>query len=199
MLESTPALILSVIAAAAGTMALGTAVYLFRIQGKRQKPLDALPSDQPADDSGGGEESMASGMASKRQPVSKAHSLFVIFPTPDAVQKQAVIEWLRTLEARYDHRLEVYAVAGKQPANPVKIANAFLPGTLPDLLAGQGSDDFELRGLSLLVKPPLRRRRNQQMHVFVGLARELEAMGGEVLDGNREPATDETYATIIGE
>ena len=94
--------------------------------------------------------------------------------------------------------LEVYNVAGKQPANPVKIAYAFLPGTLPDLLLRLNSDDFELRGLSLLVKPHLRRRRNEQMHVFVGLAKELEALGGEVLDGNREPATAKTYATIIG-
>lgn len=198
MVESTPALILILIAAAAGLTAMGMAVYMFRAQRKRHDSLDDEDSDTPAGEDERAE-SASSHMASKRQQANKAHSLFVIFPTPDADQKQAVIDWLRTVEARYDHGLEVYTVAGKTPPNPVKIANAFLPGTLPDLLAGKGSEDFELRGLSLLVKPPLRRRRNEQMHVFVGLAKELEAMGGEVLDGNREPATDETYATIIGE
>ncbi|NLC22103.1 MAG: hypothetical protein GX771_09385, partial [Halomonadaceae bacterium] len=176
MVESTLALILILVAAAAGLTAMGMAVYMFRAQRKRHDSLDDEDSDTPAGEDEEAE-SASPHMASNRQQSPKAHSLFVIFPTPDADQKQAVIEWLRTVEARYDHGLEVYTVAGKTPPNPVKIANAFLPGTLPDLLTGQGSDDFELRGLSLLVKPPLRRRRNEQMHVFVGLAKELEAMG----------------------
>ncbi|MCL7929222.1 hypothetical protein [Halomonas llamarensis] len=48
-----------------------------------------------------------------------------------------------------------------------------------------------------LVKPPLRKRRNQQMVVYVELAKEMgDIFEDDMLDG--DPASEETYAHIIG-
>lgn len=151
------------------------------------------PASEPA--------AVSSARAPKRPRAPQAHSLFVIFPDPTPETQRALAAWLRKVGARYDSVYEVYNVAGKQPANPVKVANAFPPGTLPDLLAAEakGGEEAPLRGISLLVKAPLRPSRNQQLHVFVALAMELEALGGQVLDGEKNPATDATYASILGE
>ncbi|AXY44231.1 hypothetical protein D1793_08105 [Halomonas sp. JS92-SW72] len=178
---------------------MALAYFLFARHRARVSPAvnEATPQPEQAD-----KPAEADADALPRTPASgqavTAHSLFVIFPTPDSETRQAIVTWLRRIEARYDSVLEVYSVPGQQPANPIKVANAFPPGTLPDLLGEEGGDGFELRGLSLLVKPPLRRSRNQQMHVFIELARELEALGGEVLDADRQPATEQTYERILG-
>ncbi len=134
--------------------------------------------------------------AARKEKV-KQHSLFVIFAHPDATTDERLAEWLRGKEASYDAIKKVYLINGKQPSNPVTIANAFPPGEMPDLL--QGETHEPIRGISLLVKPPLHKRRNQQMHVYVALAKELnDTFNGNLLDADRQPATETTYAQIIG-
>lgn len=136
--------------------------------------------------------------ASAREPqkTHKLHSLFVIFANPSPETTQQLTDWLRQVEAIYDPVTKVYHVPGKQPSNPVTIANAFLPGEMPDLYRDA---NHEVKGISLLVKPPLHKRRNQQMIVFVDIAKQAaEIFQGELLDGDREPATEATYQRIIG-
>lgn len=126
----------------------------------------------------------------------KLHSLFILFANPSPETTQQLSDWLRQVEAKYDPLTKVYHVPGKQPSNPVAIANAFLPGEMPDLFRDA---DHEVKGISLLVKPPLHKRRNQQMIVFVDLAKQAaEIFQGELLDADRKPATDATYQRIIG-
>ncbi|CAH1043098.1 cell division protein ZipA C-terminal FtsZ-binding domain-containing protein [Halomonas sp. TD01] len=127
----------------------------------------------------------------------KQYSLFVIFAHPDATTDERLAEWLRGKEASYDAVKKVYLISGKQPSNPVTIANAFPPGEMPDLLKGETHEP--IRGISLLVKPPLHKRRNQQMYVYVELAKELnDTFSGNLLDADRQPASESTYAQIIG-
>jgi FtsZ-interacting cell division protein ZipA len=126
----------------------------------------------------------------------KQHSLFVVFANPSPEITQQLADWLRQVEAKYDPLTKVYHVPGKQPSSPVTIANAFLPGEMPDLYR---DSNHEVKGISLLVKPPLRKRRNQQMIVFVDLAKQAaEIFQGELLDAQRKPATDATFQRIIG-
>lgn len=126
----------------------------------------------------------------------KQHSLFVVFANPSPETTQQLTDWLRQIEAKYDPLTKVYHVPGKQPSNPVTIANAFLPGEMPDLYR---DSNHEVKGISLLVKPPLHKRRNQQMIVFVDIAKQAaEIFQGELLDADREPATEATYQRIIG-
>ncbi|MEC9305644.1 MAG: cell division protein ZipA C-terminal FtsZ-binding domain-containing protein [Pseudomonadota bacterium] len=131
--------------------------------------------------------------STKRTGKVKQHSLFVIFNQPDASTDARLTEWLREKGAHYDAIKKVFLIDGQQPSNPVTVANAFPPGEMPDLLRGETHEP--IRGVSLLVKPPLHKRRNQQMHVYVELAKEMnETFSGKMLDADREPASESTYA-----
>lgn len=135
--------------------------------------------------------------STKRTGKVKQHSLFVIFHQPDASTDARLTEWLREKGAHYDAIKKVFLIDGQQPSNPITVANAFPPGDMPDLLRGETHEP--IRGVSLLVKPPLHKRRNQQMHVYVELAKEMnETFSGKMLDADREPASESTYAQIIG-
>ncbi|HBS16538.1 MAG TPA: hypothetical protein DD835_01545 [Halomonas sp.] len=135
--------------------------------------------------------------STKRTGKVKQHSLFVIFNQPDASTDARLTEWLREKSAHYDAIKKVFLIDGQQPSNPVTVANAFPPGEMPDLLRGETHEP--IRGVSLLVKPPLHKRRNQQMHVYVELAKEMnETFSGKMLDADKEPATESTYAQILG-
>ncbi|MCD1650934.1 cell division protein ZipA C-terminal FtsZ-binding domain-containing protein [Halomonas meridiana] len=135
--------------------------------------------------------------STKRTGKVKQHSLFVIFHQPDASTDARLTEWLREKGAHYDAIKKVFLIDGQQPSNPITVANAFPPGDMPDLLRGETHEP--IRGVSLLVKPPLHKRRNQQMHVYVELAKEMnETFSGDMLDADREPASESTYAQIIG-
>lgn len=135
--------------------------------------------------------------STKRTGKVKQHSLFVIFNQPDASTDTRLTEWLREKGAHYDAIKKVFLIDGQQPSNPITVANAFPPGDMPDLLRGETHEP--IRGVSLLVKPPLHKRRNQQMHVYVELAKEMnETFSGDMLDADKEPATESTYAQILG-
>ncbi|WP_018917039.1 cell division protein ZipA C-terminal FtsZ-binding domain-containing protein [Vreelandella zhanjiangensis] len=126
------------------------------------------------------------------------HSLFIIFAEPGQVTEQTLTQWLKQINADYDPLKKIFLVAGQQPANPITIANAFLPGELPDLFRDESADD-PIKGISLIVKPPLRKRRNQQMIAFVAIAKEAAALfNADVLDTQHQSATEETYQQIIG-
>lgn len=126
------------------------------------------------------------------------HSLFIIFAEPGQATEQTLTQWLKQINADYDPLKKIFLVAGQQPANPITIANAFLPGELPDLFRDESADD-PIKGISLIVKPPLRKRRNQQMIAFVAIAKEAAALfNADVLDTQHQSATEETYQQIIG-
>lgn len=156
----------------------------------------AAPRKTPASDSAPSQEGDSS-KAAKRPPKGKQHSLFVIFSQPDEATDQRLAEWLKEKQATFDPVKKVFHIDGEQPSNPITIANAFPPGEMPDLISGEVHQP--IKGISLLVKPPLRKRRNQQMVVYVELAKEMgEIFEGDMLDGDREPANEKTYARIIG-
>lgn len=133
----------------------------------------------------------------KRTNNVKQHSLFIIFDQPSNSSDERLTEWLREKNAHYDPLKKIYLIDGEQPANPITIANAFLPGELPDLFRDEHGSET-IKGISLIVKPPLRKRRNQQMVIFVELAKEAAALfNANVLDTQHQSATAETYAQIV--
>ncbi|MEE3110570.1 MAG: hypothetical protein VX299_01020, partial [Pseudomonadota bacterium] len=95
--------------------------------------------------------------STKRTGKVKQHSLFVIFHQPDASTDARLTEWLREKGAHYDAIKKVFLIDGQQASNPITVANAFPPGEMPDLLRGETHEP--IRGVSLLVKPPLHKRR----------------------------------------
>ena len=128
----------------------------------------------------------------------KQHSLFVIFDQPSKDSDERLTQWLQEKGAHYDALKKIFLIDGQQPSNPITIANAFPPGEMPDLLRGETHEP--IKGISLLVKPPLHKRRNQQMHVYVELAKEMQSVfSGKMLNDERELATDSTFEQIIAE
>ncbi|MCA1774022.1 MAG: cell division protein ZipA C-terminal FtsZ-binding domain-containing protein [Halomonas sp.] len=177
------------------------ALFIYVMRQRRQSSMDTAASTmertaQQTSSSPPPEETSSSASAEPSGKVAQ-HSLFVIFSHPDESTDQRLADWLREKEATFDPIKKVFHIAGEQPSNPVTIANAFPPGEMPDLLRNETHEP--IKGISLLVKPPLRKRRNQQMHVYVALAKEMqELFTGDMLDGDREPATDTTFERIIG-
>lgn len=160
---------------------------------KGKKP--AVPSSTPAEKRAPAPE--AHDEAQKQLPKGSQHSLFVIFSQPSEVTDQRLTEWLKDKNASFDPIKKVFHIDGVQPSSPITIANAFPPGEMPDLLRGDVHQP--IRGISLLVKPPLRKRRNQQMIAYVDIAKEISALfDGDMLDADRAPATEATYERIIG-
>ncbi|HSP32104.1 MAG TPA: cell division protein ZipA C-terminal FtsZ-binding domain-containing protein [Halomonas sp.] len=180
-----------------GLIAAGLFFYFMLSQRRKRSKKEPAPVTQPVANA-------AHEPAPSEPPAStdesktafKQHSLFVVFDNPSPETTQQLTDWLRQVEAKYDPLTKVYHVPGNQPSNPVTIANAFLPGEMPDLFR---DSNHEVKGISLLVKPPLRKRRNQQMIVFVDLAKQAaEIFQGQLLDADREPASEVTYQRIIG-
>lgn len=194
-----------VIALAAGSVLLGLAavavliVMATRGSGEKddQHSQDTLDKQISRPRATGSQPETGTNDSSKTPAKGKQHSLFVIFAHPDEATDQRLAEWLKGKQARFDPIKKVFHIDGVQPSNPITIANAFPPGEMPDLLSGEVHQP--IRGISLLVKPPLHKRRNKQMIAYVDIAKEIgELFDGDMLDANRDPASDETYIKIIG-
>lgn len=196
------AIVLASLSLLLGVIAAFIFVYIIMPKRRRAKAKAATPPTPPVTKTSSTpapptEAPSASASASKTSSKTKQHALFVIFAHPDMTTDERLTEWLRGKSAHYDALKKVFLIDGQQPSNPITVANAFPPGEMPDLLRGETHQPIQ--GISLLVKPPLRKRRNQQMHVYVELAKEMQALfSGEMLDAEREPATDVTYQRIIG-
>ncbi|MCW4150417.1 cell division protein ZipA C-terminal FtsZ-binding domain-containing protein [Halomonas sp. 18H] len=197
-METTP--LVTLLAIGSIVLALtALALFIYVMRQRRQPPMDTATMERAthtASSSTPPEEASSSASAKQSGKVAQ-HSLFVIFSHPDENTDQRLADWLRDKDATFDPIKKVFHIAGEQPSNPITIANAFPPGEMPDLLRNETHEP--IKGISLLVKPPLRKRRNQQMHVYVALAKEMQTLfTGDMLDGDREPATDTTFERIIG-
>lgn len=194
------AIVLASLSLLLGVIAAFIFVYIIMPKRRRAKAKAATPPTPPVTKTSSTPTpppDAPNASASKTSSKTKQHALFVIFAHPDMTTDERLTEWLRGKSAHYDALKKVFLIDGQQPSNPITVANAFPPGEMPDLLRGETHQPIQ--GISLLVKPPLRKRRNQQMHVYVELAKEMQALfSGEMLDAEREPATDVTYQRIIG-
>ena len=197
--RTTTIIVLAFISLVLGAMATAIFIYVivpWRRRRRAAKERAANPAPTQANSPPEQPEPYAS---AKRTSSVKQHSLFIIFDQPSERSDKQLSEWLREKDAHYEPLKKVFLINGQQPANPITIANAFLPGELPDLFRDERGSEM-IKGISLIVKPPLRKRRNQQMVVFVELAKEAATLfNANVLDTEHKAATEETYAQIIGE
>lgn len=175
---------------------IAVALFVYLMRQRRSRSVDTDTTERDTQQTASSPPSGATAPAKRTGKVVQ-HSLFVIFSHPDEQTDQRLADWLREKNATFDPIKKVFHIAGEQPSNPITVANAFPPGEMPDLLRDE--THAPIKGISLLVKPPLRKRRNQQMHVYVALAKEMQALfTGDMLDADREPATDTTFERIIG-
>ncbi|GEN26544.1 hypothetical protein HVA01_01900 [Halovibrio variabilis] len=178
---------------------VAVALFVYVMRQRRSRPADTATIERATQQAASSPppEETSSTPSAKRTGKVVQHSLFVIFSHPDKQTDQRLADWLREKNATFDPIKKVFHIDGEQPSNPITVANAFPPGEMPDLLHDE--THAPIKGISLLVKPPLRKRRNQQMHVYVALAKEMQTLfTGDMLDADREPATDTTFERIIG-
>ena len=125
------------------------------------------------------------------------HVLFVMFDQPDVALNKKLLSCLQKWEAHYDAAFQVYSVPGVTPQNPLRIANAYPPGVMPSPEAFL-QDEHLIGGVSVILKKPKRRRGfdKVQLEKLVTFTQELAALGGSVLDAERQMATPKTFLAI---
>jgi len=126
-----------------------------------------------------------------------AHVLFVMFEQPDTALNKKLQVSLQKWDAHYDAAFQVYSVPGVTPQNPLRVANAYPPGVMPSPDTFPQAEHL-IGGLSIILKKPQRRRGfdKVQLEKLVTFTQELAALGGEVLDAQRQAATSETFYAI---
>lgn len=125
------------------------------------------------------------------------HVLFVMFDQPDAALNKKLQVILQKWEAHYDEKLKMYVVPGVTPQNPLRVVNAYPPGEMPPADAFQQTEHM-ISGVSVILKKPQRKRGfdKVQLKKLIEFSRELAALGGSILDVNRQPSTPKTFKAI---
>ncbi|SNY98605.1 hypothetical protein SAMN04488142_3227 [Halomonas sp. hl-4] len=125
------------------------------------------------------------------------HVLFVMYSQPNIAINKKLQLCLQNWEAHYDADLKVYIVPGVTPQNPLRIANAYPPGEMPSLEAFQQTENL-ISGVSVILEKPKRKRGfdKVQLEKLIIFTQQLAALGGEILDAQRQVATLKTFNAI---
>lgn len=125
------------------------------------------------------------------------HVLFVMFDQPDTALNKKLQVSLQKWEAHYDDALKVYVVPGVTPQNPLRVANAYPPGEMPPADSFQQTENL-ISGVSVILKKPQRKRGfdKVQLKKLIEFSQELAALGGSILDVDRQPASRNTFQAI---
>lgn len=134
----------------------------------------------------------------KKKSVDKTQRyLFVMFDEPGAETNQALGELLRNAKAFYEAEVGVYHIPPGPEGYPLTVANASSPGTLPPLHI-QGDYD-PVQGISVLIKFINSRRVSKSPETLIGFTQTVADIGGRILDFERKPVTEQTFAALRGE
>ncbi|MBE0404824.1 hypothetical protein [Halomonas citrativorans] len=159
-----------------------------------QKPIEErVPMDLPEQ-----EEQFLEEPIGKPEEV-PTHVFYVMFQQPSIELNQKVQLVLDKWDAYFDAELKIYVALGVTPQNPLRIANAYPPGLMPTEEVFQ-QEDHLLGGVSIILNKPKRKRGfdKVQLGKMVELSEELAALGGALLDEERQPASRKTFRDITG-
>lgn len=126
--------------------------------------------------------------------------LFVIFSAPSRKVNQRLSKALSVELAEFNSEAGIFSVYGSTPQNPIRIANAFPPGTLPSL-SSKEEDAPLVKGVSLMLdKASSNRSYNKlQVNKLAALAKSIARLGGSVIDAKRaELTTQEDFKRFVG-
>lgn len=126
-----------------------------------------------------------------------AWGLFVMFDTPDMGLNQRVGGLLATAGAVHESRSKTFTLAGESPRNPILIANAYPPGTLPSF--NQDNGPAPIKGISLKMAKKNRSATPNKMQLakLVSLTREFIRLGGKAVDADKHPVTEAGLQAVI--
>lgn len=175
--------------------------------GRQLTPVIERSSGQPSADNAAVKVSTSSALPEQDDsleevlPVTEAdsatHALFVMFDQPDTALNKKLQVILQKWEAHYDETLKVYVVPGVTPQNPLRVANAYPPGEMPPAGSFLQTEHL-ISGVSVILKKPQRKRGfdKVQLKKLIEFSQELAALGGSILDVDRQPATRNTFQAI---
>lgn len=126
-----------------------------------------------------------------------AWGLFVMFDEPGMALNQRLGALLASTGAVYETRSKTFTLAGESPRNPIQIANAYPPGTLPSF--NQDDGVVPIKGLSLKM---IKKRRSStpnkmQLARLVSLTREVTRLGGKAVDADKQPLNEAGFQAVI--
>ncbi|WP_075880540.1 hypothetical protein [Vreelandella massiliensis] len=126
-----------------------------------------------------------------------AWGLFVMFDDPTIASNERLSIVLSSAGAVYESSSKSFTVAGDSPRNPIYIANAYPPGTLPTF--NQDNGHFPVKGVSvkMLKKSKSATPNKLQLVRLVNLAKELSRIGGKVVDAEKHPVTASGFQAVI--
>lgn len=128
---------------------------------------------------------------------SDAWGLFVIFDEPTVASNERLSIVLSSSGAVYESSSKSFTLAGDSPRNPIYIAHAFPPATLPSF--NQDNGQFPVKGVTLkMIKKSRNATPNKlQLVRLVKLAKELARIGGKVVDADKQPVTASGFQAVI--
>lgn len=122
-----------------------------------------------------------------------AWGLFVMFDEPTMASNERLSIVLLSSGAVYESSTKSFTLAGDSPRNPIHIANAYPPASLPSF--NQDNGQFPVKGVALkMIKKSRSATPNKlQLVRLVKLAKELARIGGKVVDADKQPVTPAVF------
>lgn len=136
--------------------------------------------------------------SSKKKGIEKSQRyLFVVFDEPGPEANRALGQLLSNVKAFYEAGLGIYHVPPGPEGYPLTVANASSPGKLPPLHLG--GDHPPVQGVSILIKFINSRSVSRSPETLIAFTQQVAGIGGRILDVNRNPVTEETFAELRGD
>lgn len=126
-----------------------------------------------------------------------AWGLFVMFDEPDMALNQRLGALLASTGAVYEVRSKAFTLAGDSPRNPIHIANAYPPGTLPSFNQDDGAAPIKGLALKMLKKRGSSTPNKLQLARLVSLTREMTRLGGKAVDAEKQPLNEAGFQAVI--
>lgn len=126
-----------------------------------------------------------------------AWGLVVVFDSPSAGLNLNIGNVLAAAGGVFESETRSFTIAGVSPRNPILVANAYPPATLPSF--NDHSSQWPIKGLSLRI---LKERRSSspnklQLVRLVALAKDLSRLGANVVDAQNQPITEAGFQAVI--
>ena len=136
--------------------------------------------------------------SSKKKGIERSQRyLFVVFDEPGPEANRALGQLLSDVKAFYEAGLGIYHVPPGPEGYPLTVANASSPGKLPPLHLG--GDHPPVQGVSILIKFINSRSVSRSPETLIAFTQQVAEIGGRILDVERKPVTEETFAELRGE
>lgn len=126
-----------------------------------------------------------------------AWGLVVVFDSPSAGLNLNIGNVLAAAGGVFESETRSFTIAGVSPRNPILVANAYPPATLPSF--NDQSSQWPIKGLSLRI---LKERRSSspnklQLVRLVSLAKDLARLGANVVDAQNQSITEAGFQAVI--